>query len=32
MALDETLDDFKECPLRVLAKYTHPGVVAVVSR
>ncbi|XP_009127684.1 protein PHYLLO, chloroplastic isoform X1 [Brassica rapa] len=32
VALDETLDDFKECPLRMLAKYTHPGVVAVVIK
>ncbi|KAF2599247.1 hypothetical protein F2Q68_00008609 [Brassica cretica] len=32
VALDETLDDFKECPLRMLSKYTHPGVVAVVIK
>ncbi|KAJ0242827.1 2-oxoglutarate decarboxylase/hydro-lyase/magnesium ion-binding protein [Hirschfeldia incana] len=32
VALDETLDDIKECPLRMLAKYTHPGVVAVVIK
>ncbi|CAN8236071.1 unnamed protein product [Cochlearia groenlandica] len=32
VALDETLDDFKECPLRMLMKYTHPGVVAVVIK
>lgn len=31
MAIDETLDDFEECPLLILTKYTHPGVVAVVS-
>uniref|UniRef100_A0A1J3CVU3 Protein PHYLLO, chloroplastic n=1 Tax=Noccaea caerulescens TaxID=107243 RepID=A0A1J3CVU3_NOCCA len=32
VALDETLDDFEECPLRMLSKYTHPGVVAVVIK
>ncbi|CAA7053570.1 unnamed protein product [Microthlaspi erraticum] len=32
VALDETLDDFEECPLRMLSKYTHPGVVAVVLK
>lgn len=31
VALDETLDDFEECPLRMLTKYAHPGIVAVVS-
>ncbi|VVA98761.1 unnamed protein product [Arabis nemorensis] len=32
VALDETLDDFEECPLRMLTKYAHPGIVAVVIK
>ncbi|CAE5963485.1 unnamed protein product [Arabidopsis arenosa] len=32
VALDETLDDFEECPLLMLTKYTHPGIVAVVIK
>ncbi|KAJ6772110.1 2-SUCCINYL-5-ENOLPYRUVYL-6-HYDROXY-3-CYCLOHEXENE-1-CARBOXYLATE SYNTHASE [Salix koriyanagi] len=30
-ALDETIDNFQESHLNMLAKYTHPGIVAVVS-
>ena len=30
-ALDETIDNFQESHLKMLAKYTHPGIVAVVS-
>lgn len=31
MALDETIDNFQENALHMLVKYTHPGIVAVVS-
>lgn len=31
MALDETIDSIREHPLIKLSKYTHPGIVAVVS-
>ncbi|CAH2066254.1 unnamed protein product [Thlaspi arvense] len=32
VALDETLDDIAECPLHILTKYAHPGIVAVVIK
>lgn len=31
VALDETIDCIQENPLKMLAKYDHPGIVAVVS-
>lgn len=31
-ALDETIDNFQESHLKMLAKYTHPGIVAVVIK
>ncbi|KAB5538297.1 hypothetical protein DKX38_015830 [Salix brachista] len=31
-ALDETIDNFQESHLNMLAKYTHPGIVAVVIK
>lgn len=31
VALDETIDRIQENPLNTLMKYTHPGIVAVVS-
>lgn len=31
VALDETIDSIQENPLDMLAKYKHPGIVAIVS-
>lgn len=31
VALDETIDGFQENYIDMLAKYSHPGIVAVVS-
>lgn len=31
VALDETIDCIQENPLNILMKYTHPGIVAIVS-
>lgn len=31
VALDETIDSIGEHPLDKLVKYTHPGIVAIVS-
>lgn len=31
VALDETIDSIREHPLHTLVKYTHPGIVAIVS-
>ncbi|KAJ8774552.1 hypothetical protein K2173_016998 [Erythroxylum novogranatense] len=32
VALDETIDNLKEDPLKMLVKYAHPGIVAVVIK
>ena len=32
VALDETIDKIQENPLEKLAKFTHSGIVAVVSK
>lgn len=32
VALDETIDESQESPLQKLVKFTHPGIVAVVSK
>ncbi|KAJ4846899.1 hypothetical protein Tsubulata_026226 [Turnera subulata] len=32
VALDETIDDFRENPLKILSKYSHPRIVAVVIK
>ena len=31
VALDETIDNCRHDPLKMLADYVHPGIVAVVS-
>lgn len=31
VALDETIDNLQENPLQMLARFTHNGIVAVVS-
>lgn len=32
VALDETIDKIQENPLEKLVKFTHPGIVSVVSK
>lgn len=32
VALDESIDKMKENPMEKLGKFTHPGIVAVVSK
>jgi isochorismate synthase/2-succinyl-5-enolpyruvyl-6-hydroxy-3-cyclohexene-1-carboxylate synthase/2-succinyl-6-hydroxy-2,4-cyclohexadiene-1-carboxylate synthase/O-succinylbenzoate synthase len=32
VALDETIDKIQENPLEKLVKFTHPGIVAIVSK
>ena len=32
VAIDETIDKIQKNPLEKLVKFTHPGIVAVVSR
>lgn len=31
VALDETIDRIQDNPVKELAKYAHPGIVAIVS-
>lgn len=31
VALDETVDHIQDNPVKELAKYVHPGIVAIVS-
>jgi isochorismate synthase/2-succinyl-5-enolpyruvyl-6-hydroxy-3-cyclohexene-1-carboxylate synthase/2-succinyl-6-hydroxy-2,4-cyclohexadiene-1-carboxylate synthase/O-succinylbenzoate synthase len=32
VALDETIDKIQENPLEKLVKFSHPGIVAIVSK